>query len=114
MLFLLQIIIREIIGVENKELLSTAIPHLVMPKKGKLNVREKEEESQRKFKKLRNLHSAVESNINQLEHNGLDRCPDKGLKNYKRYVMGILSYNLHRLGKILLADQAAQGIKQAA
>ena len=100
---------------ENKELLSMEIPYLVMPKKGKLNVQEKEEESQKKFKKLRNLHSAVESNINQLEHNGLDRCPDKGLKNYKRYVsLGILSYNLHRLGKILLAAQAAQGIKQAA
>lgn len=100
---------------ENKELLALAIPHLVMPKKGKLNAREKEEESQKKFRKLRNSHSAVESNINQLEHNGLDRCPDKGLKNYKRYVsLGILSYNLHRLGKILLAAQAIQRIKQAA
>lgn len=100
---------------ENKELLSTAIPHLVMPKKGKLNVSEKEEESQKKFKKLRNLHSAVESNINQLEHNGLDRCPDKGLKNYKRYVsLGILSYNLHRLGKILLTAQTAHETKQVA
>lgn len=100
---------------ENKELLSLVIPHLVMPKKGKLNIQEKEEESQKKFKKLRNHHSAVESNINQLEHNGLDRCPDKGLKNYKRYVsLGILSYNLHRLGKILLAAQTIQRIKQAA
>lgn len=98
---------------ENKELLSLAIPHLVMPKKGKLNAQEKEEESQKKFKKLRNGHSAVESNINQLEHNGLDRCPDKGLKNYKRYVsLGILSYNLHRLGKILQAAQIAEETKK--
>ncbi len=100
---------------ENKELLSLVIPQLVMPKKGKLNVAEKEEESQKQFKKLRNLHSAVESNINQLEHNGLDRCPDKGLKNYKKYVsLGILSYNLHRLGKILFAIAAKQETKQAA
>ena len=100
---------------ENKELLSLSIPHLVMPKKGKLNSLEKVEESAKKFKKLRNLHSAVESNINQLEHNGLDRCPDKGLENYKRYVsLGILSYNLHRLGKILLAVGVIQRIKQAA
>jgi IS5 family transposase len=100
---------------ENKDLLSLEIPNLVMPKKGKLNAWEKEEESQKKFKKLRNLHSAVESNINQLEHNGLDRCPDKGLKNYRRYVsLGILSYNLHRLGKILLAAQAKQALRQAA
>src|ERR1035437_8518595 len=100
---------------ENKDLLSLEIPNLVMPKKGKLNAGEKEEESEKKFKKLRNLHSAVESNINQLEHNGLDRCPDKGLNNYKRYVsLGILSYNLHRLGKILLAELAKQALKQAA
>jgi hypothetical protein len=100
---------------ENKELLSLAIPRLVMPKKGKLNLMEKEEESQKKFRKLRNQHSAVESNINQLEHNGLDRCPDKGLKNYKRYVsLGILSYNLHRLGKILLAAQATKETRKAA
>lgn len=100
---------------ENKELLSLSIPHLVMPKKGKLNAMEKEEESQTKFKKLRNLHSAVESNINQLEHNGLDKCPDKGLKNYKRYVsLGILSYNLHRLGKLLLAAGVLRQTKQAA
>lgn len=100
---------------ENKELLSLSIPHLVMPKKGKLNAMEKEDESQKKFKKLRNLHSAVESNINQLEHNGLDKCPDKGLKNYKRYVsLGILSYNLHRLGKLLLATGVLRQTKQAA
>lgn len=100
---------------ENKDVLSLAIPQVVMPKKGKLNVAEKDEESQKQFKTLRNHHSAVESNINQLEHNGLDRCPDKGLRNYKRYVsLGILSYNLHRLGKILLAAQAASAIKKAA
>jgi len=56
-----------------------------------------------------------ESKINQLEHNGLDKCPDKGLKNYKRYVsLEILSYNPHRLGKILLAAQAAPETRQAA
>lgn len=100
---------------EHKELLALAIPRLVMPKKGKLNAHEKEQESEKGFKKLRNLHSAVESNINQLEHNGLDRCPDKGLNNYKRYVsLGILSYNLHRLGKILLTAQAAKENRQAA
>jgi len=100
---------------ENKELLSLVIPQLIMPKKGKLNLAERGEETQKKYKKLRNHHSAIESNINQLEHNGLDRCPDKGLKNFKKYVsLGILSYNLHRLGKILLAITAKQELKQAA
>ncbi len=100
---------------ENKELLSLEIPQLIMPKKGKLNVAEREQESQKKFKKLRKQYSAVEFNINQLAHNGLDRCPDKGLKNYKKYVnLGILSYNLHRLGKVLVAIMAKQESKQAA
>jgi hypothetical protein len=52
----------------NKELLSFYISQLVMPKKGKLNLAEKEQESDSKFKKIRNKHSAVESNINELEH----------------------------------------------
>ena len=100
---------------ENKNLLSLYIPQLVMPKKGKLNQLEKEEESQKEFKKLRNHHSAVESNINQLEKNGLNKCPDKGLSAYKRYVsLGILSYNLHRLGKLLIEREKALPLKQAA
>lgn len=99
----------------NKDVLSLAVPMVVMPKKGKLNALEREEESGKKFKKLRNMHSGVESNINQLEHNGLDRCPDKGLGNYKRYVsLGILSYNLHRLGKIILKAKATKELRQAA
>jgi len=43
---------------ENKELLMLYINHLVMPKKGKLNLAEKEQESQPKFKKTRHQHSA--------------------------------------------------------
>lgn len=99
----------------NKEYASEFIPVLILPKKGKTNIQERAEESEKKFKKLRNHHSAIESNINQLEHNGLDRCPDKGLKNYKRYVgLGILAYNLHRLGKIIQTQQAEIAQKQAA
>ncbi|MFT5188161.1 MAG: IS5 family transposase, partial [Verrucomicrobiales bacterium] len=38
-----------------------------------------------------------------LEQHGLDRCPDKGLHGYKRYAgLGVLAYNLHRIGKGLL------------
>jgi len=43
-----------------------------MPKKGKPNKQETEEQHKPNFKKLRNKHSAVESNINELEHRGLD------------------------------------------
>jgi len=83
----------------NKELLSLFINDLIMPKKGKLNKSEQLEEHTKKFKKLRNKHSAVESNINALECRGLDRCPDKGYEHFKRYVaLGVCAYNLHRIG----------------
>lgn len=84
---------------ENKELLGMYVKNLIMPKKGKLNIKEKEEEHQLVFKKLRNKHSAVESNINALEYRGLDKCPDRGFKHFKRYIaLGICAYNLHLIG----------------
>ncbi|MBZ4674582.1 MAG: hypothetical protein JG772_270 [Dysgonamonadaceae bacterium] len=49
-----------------------------MPKKGELNHKEQEQESERAFRKTRHRHSAIESNINEPEHRGSDRCPDKG------------------------------------
>jgi IS5 family transposase len=89
---------------EDRELLELFIPDIIMPKKGKLSQKEKERQNQKQWKKLKNAHSAVESNINCLEHHGLDRCPDKGYKAYQRYVgLGVLSYNLHRIGNALLA-----------
>lgn len=87
----------------NKEILGLFVNHLVMPKKGKLNKEEKAEESGAKFKKTRNKHSAVESNINELEHRGLDRCPDRGYTHFKRYLgLGVCAYNLHKIGAELL------------
>jgi len=80
--------------------------YIVLPKRGKLNKEEKEREHTRDFKALRNQHSAVESNINMLEHHGMDRCPDKGIAHYKRYVgLSVLAYNLHILGNHLLATE---------
>ena len=84
---------------ENKSLLEQEVGKVIMPKKGKPNKNEKEEKSQPLFKKLRNKHSAIESNINELEHRGLDRCPDKGYSHFKRYIgIGICAYNLHKIG----------------
>jgi len=77
-----------------------------MPKKGKCNKLEKEEEGQRYFKRLRNMHSAVESNINELECRGLNRCPDRGYPNFKRYIgLAVGAYNLRRIGQELIAVQ---------
>ena len=87
---------------ENKELLKLYIPEVIMPKKGKKNQAEQEEESSKMFRKLRHRHSAVESDINRLEHHGLDRCLDKGLKAFKRYcALGVVAANLHKLGNVL-------------
>jgi len=50
---------------ENNDLLKLYIPQVIMPKKGKKNREEREEESSRAFKKLRHQYSAVESVINR-------------------------------------------------
>ena len=92
---------------EDRELLELFIDDVMMPKKGKKNAEDTERERAPRWLKLKDKHSEVESNINSLEQHGLDRCPDKGLHGYKRYAgLGVLAYNLHRIGKGLL-EQAA-------
>ena len=94
---------------ENKIFVQRLIPKTIMPKRGKCNKEEYKEEHEIQFKKLRNAHSAVESNINQLEHNGLGRCPDRGIKNFKRYAaLSVLSYNLHKLGEYICKGKILQ------
>ena len=98
---------------EHKELLKLIFEDVVMPKKGSKNKIEQAEESTKEFKKLRNKHSAIESNINSLEHHSLNRCPDKGKKHFIKYAaMGVLSYNLHRLGMVLINQQEKRQQKE--
>ena len=93
----------------DRELLSLYVPTVVMPKRGKKNASETERESGKKFIELRHQHSAVESEINSLEHHGLNRCLDVGIKGYQRYVgYGVMSYNLHVIGKELLRRERAR------
>lgn len=96
----------------NKELLSGCVENLVLPKKGKCNKGEAAEEHTPIFKKMRNKHSAVESNINELEHRGLDRCPDKGFNNFKRYVgLAVSAYNLRKIGAELVNRKTTEEVK---
>jgi hypothetical protein len=89
------------------------IEQVILPKKGKQNKEEKEREGSKQFKQLRYAHSAIESNINMLEHHGLNRCPDKGLYGYKRYVgVSVLAYNLHILGNCLIEKEKQKEEKQ--
>jgi hypothetical protein len=100
---------------ENKELLMEQITKVIMPKKGKCNKAEREEETSRSFTKLRKKHSAVESNINELEHRGLDRCPDRSYPHFKRYIgLGISAYNLRRIGHKLLEELRLSQVRKAA
>ena len=75
----------------------------VIPKKGKRSVADLQRENEPEFIKAKRAHSAVESNINELEHRGLDRCPDRGIRGMRRYVgLAVVAYNLRRLGQILM------------
>lgn len=89
---------------QDRELLELFIPEVIMPQKGRRGHADLERETQKSFRRLRRQHSAIESDINALEHHGLNRCPDKGWSGFQRYVgLGILAYNLHKIGHRLLA-----------
>jgi len=86
----------------NQEELSVLLSLVVLPKKGKLSKERKGIENSEEFKKYRKQHSAVESAINALEVHGLDRCPDKGLSAFKRYVsLAVVARNIQRLGSVV-------------
>lgn len=86
-----------------KQNLQKTFAQVVMPKKGKKTARQQEEEEDKTFVTLRKAHSAVESNINELEHSGVNKVPDKGLTAFKKYVaLGVLAYNIKRLGAIVI------------
>ena len=90
----------------NRELLSLYVKDLIMPKLGKLTEKDAILENSRRFKLLKNKHSAVESNINELGHRGLDRCPDRGEKHFNTYIgLGICAYNLKKIGCAILRTQ---------
>jgi hypothetical protein len=76
-----------------------------IPKKGKCSKVRLQKESDPVFIEARHKHNAIESNINELEHRGLNRCPDKGIKGMCRYVgLAVIAYNLRRIGNILLKE----------
>ena len=89
----------------NFDRLKDQVENLIMPKKGKLNKAEQQRQQSKTFKTLRREHAAVESAINCLEHHGLNRCPDKGINGFYRYTsIGVLAYNLHKLGNLLISQ----------
>ena len=89
---------------KNYDELCLLFEQVILPKRGKHTKEQAAREQTKQFKSLRKSHAAVESDINALEHHGLNRCPDKGLKHFETYTaLGILALNIHRLGNLLLA-----------
>lgn len=90
----------------NKEDLSRILHKVIMPKKGRLTLSEKEEEHAEEFIRARYKHAAVESAISAMENHGLDRCPDVGLDAFKRYVaLAVVARNIQQLGNLILKKE---------
>jgi hypothetical protein len=93
----------------NQASLAEIVDLPVVPKKGKCSAAEAERERDPEFIRQRRRHSGVESAINALEVHGLDVCRDHGIDGFKRYVaLAVVGRNLHRLGAILLAQEAKE------
>jgi len=100
-------------SVLTKEHLEKIFEQVVMPRKGRPTKKTKEEEANTEYQKLKNAHSGVESNINELEHSGVNKVPDKGIKGFHCYVgLGVLAYNLKRLGRLVLEEEKSREGKQ--
>ncbi len=86
----------------NQQELKTQLGTVVLPKKGRLSVADRERESAPEFVAARRQHSAVESAINALGVHGLDLCRDHGLDGFKRYVaLAVVARNIQRLGAVV-------------
>ena len=91
----------------SKAALEKIFKKVIMPKKGKKTAQQELEELEKEFVALRHRHSAVESNINELEQSGVNRVPDKGLPAFKKYVaLGVVAHNLKILGKTVIEQGA--------
>ena len=93
----------------NQETLQGLLDEVTLPKKGKWSKVDRERESNPAFVAARKQHPAIESAINALEVHGLDRCPDRGIDGFKRYVAwSIVGRNLIKVGAILQQREREQ------
>ena len=82
-----------------RQALQAHLKLVALPRKGKLSQQAQAVESAEDFVAARRRHSAVESAINALEVHGLDRCPDHGIRRFRRYVaLAVVARNIHRIG----------------
>jgi IS5 family transposase len=88
---------------QNQEKLREILDAVALPKKGKPTRQEAEYQKSKKYTEAKNKHSAVESAINALEVHGLDKCPDRGIDGFERYVgLAVLARNIQIIGSTLI------------
>ncbi len=93
----------------NKKELQPLLDKVILPKKGRLSAKDKEEEYSEEFINLRHKHSAVESGINALENHGLGRCRNHGIEGFKKYIsLSVLARNIQILGSIIQKKKLKQ------
>ena len=95
---------------ENQRELANLLEHPCLPKPGRVQAAEQEEQATVEFRRSRQRHPGIESAIGALQSgNGLSRCRDHSSVGYDRYVgLGVLGRNLFVLGKQLLRREAPQ------
>jgi hypothetical protein len=94
---------------QNQQELAKIVRTPCIASKGQEKGRRQHKEGTVAFRKARQNHPGVESGIGALQAgNGLKRCRDKSKRGFERYVaLGVLGRNLQTLGKLLLAQDAA-------
>jgi IS5 family transposase len=88
---------------DNRDRLDKRFEQVTLPKKGRLSHADQARESSEAFVNARQQHPAIESAIHALQVHGLDRCRDRVIEGFDRYIAwGVIGFNLHKLGAILL------------
>ena len=96
----------------NQRELSGLLETVMLPKKGRLSKKDQERQQAVVFIEGRCQHAAVESAIHALEVHGLDRCPDRELPAFKRFVaLAIVARNVQILGRHI--QQIEQDIEES-
>ena len=97
---------------ENHTELSKIIPHLCLPKPGSKQSVVQMANADDEFLEAQQNHPGIESAIGALQSgNGMERCRDRSELGFERYVsLAILGRNMHTLGRMLIAAEAADSL----
>lgn len=99
----------------NKEALEKYFDTVALPKKGKLSKADKEHQYSENFVAAMKGHSAVEAAIGAYDNHGLDKCPDKGIHGYERYVaLAVAALSLQHLGAQIIKKEKESAARSEA